>query len=163
MRDPVVRKSSFAPDTRVLVLGSLPGERSLAEGRYYAHPRNRFWHLIGRAIGLELESLDYERRLAALLQARVGLWDTVASARRIGSLDTAIRAAEPNPLADLAASLPDLRAVGFNGKASARVGMPLLAERGLALIPLPSSSPANASVPLAEKEKLWAALGEFLD
>lgn len=166
MRGPVVRKSSFppvvAPDTRVLVLGSLPGDRSLAAGRYYAHPRNRFWHLIGRAIGLELEPLDYEARLAALLRARVGLWDTVGSARRIGSLDTAIREAEPNPLADLAASLPDLRAVGFNGKASALVGMPLLAGRGLALIPLPSSSPANASVPLAEKEKLWAALGEFL-
>src|SRR5690606_13649064 len=111
---PVARKSSFppvvAPDTRVLVLGSLPGERSLAARQYYAHPRNRFWHLIGEVIGLDLEPLDYEQRLAALLQARVGLWDTVASARRAGSLDTAIREAEPNPLADLAASLPELRA-----------------------------------------------------
>ena len=166
MRDRVVRKSSFppvvAPDTRVLVLGSLPGERSLAAGRYYAHPRNSFWHLIGQAIGIELEPLDYELRLAALLRNKVGLWDTVASARRTGSLDTAIREAEPNPLADLADSLPDLRAVGFNGKASARVGMPLLAGRGFALVPLPSSSPANASVPLAAKEKLWAGLAEFL-
>ena len=82
----MARKSSFspvvAPDTRVLVLGSLPGERSLAAGRYYAHPQNRFWHLIGGAIGLELGPLDYEQRLAALLAAKVGLWDTVASARR---------------------------------------------------------------------------------
>jgi TDG/mug DNA glycosylase family protein len=161
-----MRKSSFppvvAPDTRVLVLGSLPGERSLAAQRYYAHPQNRFWHLIGKVIGAELEPLDYEARLAALLAAKVGLWDTVASARRAGSLDAAIREAEPNPLRDLAASLPQLRAVGFNGQTSARIGMPQLAGTGLALIPLPSSSPANASIPLAQKEKLWAALGEFL-
>ena len=162
----VARKSSFppvvAPDTRVLVLGSLPGERSLAAGRYYAHPQNRFWHLIGKVIGAELEPLDYEARLGALLEAKVGLWDTVASADRIGSLDAAIRAAEHNPLADLAASLPALRAVGFNGQASARIGMPQLAGMDLALIPLPSSSPANASVPLAEKEKLWNRLADFL-
>jgi hypoxanthine-DNA glycosylase len=163
----MVRKSSFppvvAPDTRVLVLGSLPGERSLAAGRYYAHPQNRFWHLIGKVIGVELEPLDYETRLTALLAAKVGLWDTVASALRIGSLDAAIRDAERNPLADLAASLPWLSAVGFNGQVSARVGMPQLAHTGLALIPLPSSSPANASIPLAEKEKLWGRLADFLD
>ena len=162
----VVRKSSFppvvAPDARVLVLGSLPGERSLAAGRYYAHPRNRFWHLIGQVIGVDLAPLDYEQRLAALLEAGVGLWDTVASAHRCGSLDAAIREAEPNPLADLAASLPELRAVGFNGQASARIGMRRLAGTNLALIPLPSSSPANASIPLADKVKLWSALGEFL-
>jgi TDG/mug DNA glycosylase family protein len=162
----MTRKASFppvvAPDTRVLVLGSLPGERSLAATRYYAHPQNRFWHLIGRVVGVELEPLEYEQRLTALLAAKVGLWDTVASARRIGSLDAAIREAEPNPLADLAASLPDLRAVGFNGQASARIGMPRLAGTGLGLIPLPSSSPANASIPLAEKQKAWDRLREFL-
>jgi len=162
----MARKSSFpavvAPDTRVLVLGSLPGERSLAAQRYYAHPQNRFWHLIGKAIGADLQPLDYEDRLAALLAAKVGLWDTVASAQRSGSLDAAIRAAEANPLAELVASLPELRAVGFNGKASARLGMPQLAGTNLALIALPSSSPANAAVPLAEKEKSWSRLGEFL-
>lgn len=162
----MARKSSFppvvAPDTRVLVLGSLPGERSLVAGRYYAHPQNRFWHLIGKVIGVELTPLDYEGRLTALLAARVGLWDTVASARRIGSLDAAIRDAEHNPLVDLAASLPELRAVGFNGQASARIGIPQLAGTNLALIPLPSSSPANAAIPLAEKEKLWRRLADFL-
>ena len=161
-----MRKSSFppvvAPNTQVLVLGSLPGEKSLAAERYYAHPQNRFWHLIGKVIDAELKPLGYEARLEALLAAKVGLWDTVASAHRTGSLDAAIRDAEHNSLAELAASLPGLRAVGFNGKTSAKIGMPQLAHTDLALIPLPSSSPAHASMPLAEKEKLWAQLREFL-
>lgn len=161
-----MRKSSFPPvvraDTRVLVLGSLPGERSLAEGRYYAHPQNQFWRLVGGAIGRELEGLGYEDRLAALLDAGVGLWDTVASATRRGSLDAAIRDAEHNPLADLAASLPELRAVAFNGATSAKIGTALLAGSGLALLALPSSSPAHAAMPFAEKQRLWRVIGEFL-
>jgi len=92
----------------------------------------------------------------------VGLWDTVASARRTGSLDASIREAEHNPLTDLAASLPKLRAVGFNGKTSEQIGMPQLAHTDLALIPLPSSSPAHATMRLAEKEKLWDQLRDFL-
>jgi hypoxanthine-DNA glycosylase len=161
-----LRKFSFrpvvAPDTRVLVLGSLPGEKSLAASRYYAHPQNRFWHLIGKVVGRDMAPLDYDARLAALLEAKVGLWDTVASAHRAGSLDAAIRKAEHNSLAELAAWLPELRAVGFNGATSAKIGMHQLAGSGLALIPLPSSSPANASVPLAEKEQRWLALADFL-
>lgn len=160
------RKSSFPPvvasDTRLLILGSLPGEKSLAAQRYYAHPQNRFWHLIGKVIGVDLEPLAYERRLEVLLAAKVGLWDTVASAQRAGSLDSSIREAALNPLAELSDSLPELRAVGFNGKTSARIGMPQLADTGLALVPLPSSSPAHATMRLAEKEKLWGQLREFL-
>jgi hypoxanthine-DNA glycosylase len=160
------RKSSFPPvvraDTRVLILGSLPGERSLMERRYYAHPRNLFWRLIGEVIGRDLEVLPYEARLDGLLAEGIGLWDTVASATRSGSLDAAIREAEHNPLAELAATLPGLRAVAFNGATSAKVGLAALAHTDLALIPLPSSSPANASVPYAEKRRLWAAIGEFL-
>jgi hypoxanthine-DNA glycosylase len=162
----MTRKSSFPPvvrpDTRVLVLGSLPGERSLAEGRYYAHPRNLFWRLAGAAIGRELEALGYEARLEALLDARVGLWDTVASARRAGSLDAAIREAEHNPLAELVATLPELRAVAFNGARSVAIGSALLAGSGLAPLPLPSSSPAYAAMPWQEKLRLWRAIGEFL-
>lgn len=160
------RKSSFppvvAPDTRLLILGSLPGEASLAARRYYAHPRNLFWRLLGPAIGVDLASLPYEERLAALLQARVGLWDTVASALRAGSLDAAIREEAHNPLAELTVSLPELRAVAFNGAKSAATGTRLLAASGLALVRLPSSSPAHAAMPFAEKEKLWAALRDFL-
>src|SRR3569833_2974749 len=160
------RKSSFAPfvapDTRLLELGTLPGEESLRAQRYYAHPRNLFWRLIGGAIGRDIEALDYEARVTALREARVGLRDTIASAQRKGSLDTATRAIEHNPLAQLVAGLPELRAVAFNGAKSASIGMKLLARSGVELVPLPSSSPAHARMPVAEKERLWRGLSKFL-
>jgi TDG/mug DNA glycosylase family protein len=159
-------KRSFPPvadeRTRVLVLGSLPGEESLARSQYYANPRNHFWRLIGAVIGADLVPLPYGERLQALLAARVGLWDTVGSATRRGSLDGAIRLSSANDLADLAARLPELRAVGFNGGKSASLGLPQLAGRtDLALIPLPSSSPAYTR-PFEEKLEQWMKLAPYL-
>lgn len=161
------RKSAFAPfvtpATRVLILGTLPGEASLAAGRYYAHPQNRFWHLVGAVIGRDdLPTLDYEARLAALLSAGIGLWDTIASAVRPGSLDAAIRDAEHAPLADLVASLPALRAIAFNGGTAARIGRRLLVDPRTPLVDLPSSSPAYAAMPFAAKRERWLILRDFL-
>ena len=163
----VVRKASFPPvvdaRTRVLVLGSLPGDVSLAKAQYYANPQNQLWRLVGAVIGDHLAPLGYEARLARLLEARVGLWDVIATAERAGSLDGAIRAHEPNALADLAASLPDLRAIGFNGGTSARIGRKALEGRGgWTLLALPSSSPAFTR-PFEEKRAAWMALRPFLD
>src|SRR3954454_19422556 len=80
-------------DARLFILGSLPGDASLAARRYYAHPTNQFWRLLGSAIGEELQSLAYHDRLERLTERRIGLWDVIASARRSGSLDQAIREA----------------------------------------------------------------------
>ena len=146
----------------MLILGSMPGEASLAAGRYYAHPQNRFWHLVGVALGNDLAALDYEARLEVLTSRGIALWDTVASAHRPGSLDAAIRDAEHAPLADFAATLPGLRAVAFNGRTASKIGRRQLEGSGLSLIDLPSSSPAYAAMPLAQKERLWARLADFL-
>lgn len=148
----------------MLVLGSLPGEASLRERRYYAHPSNRFWHLAGAVIGTDLPALDYAARLAALDAGGIGLWDTIASARREGSLDAALREIEARPLGAFVTTLPGLRAVAFNGAASARIGRRELGEgSGLALVDLPSSSAANAAMPFAEKQARWDELRKFLD
>jgi TDG/mug DNA glycosylase family protein len=162
-----VRKASFppvvGPNTRVLILGSLPGEASLARGQYYGHPRNQFWRLVADMIGVpDLPALDYPDRLGHLLSARVGLWDVIASAVRRGSLDGAIRDHEPNALADLIASLPALRAIGFNGQTAAALGRRAL---GPAVAPvqivLPSSSPAY-TLAVAEKARAWRQLADYL-
>lgn len=147
----------------MLVLGSLPGAQSLAERRYYANPRNRFWHLIGEVIGLsDLPALPYGQRLDVLAARGIGLWDTIASATRKGSLDTAIREAEPAALLDLAKGLQNLRVIAFNGGKAAKTGRAALGQCPWALIDLPSSSPAHAAMPYAEKRDRWLALREFL-
>lgn len=157
-------KRSFPPvvdgRTRLLILGSLPGEASLAARRYYAHRQNAFWRLVGGAIGVDLDALDYDTRLDALRAHRIGLWDVVAGARREGSLDGAIRDAAANDLAALVATCPDLRAIAFNGKTAARLGRRALGATPLALIDLPSSSPAYT---LAFEKKLshWSRLAEL--
>ena len=146
----------------MLILGSLPGERSLAEARYYAHPQNRFWHLVGAAIEVDLPALAYPDRVNALRAHRIGLWDVFASAKREGSLDAAIREPQANALGELTASLPELRAVAFNGATAAKIGTKLLSGADFALLPLPSSSPAYAAMPLAQKQQVWMGLRKFL-
>jgi hypoxanthine-DNA glycosylase len=158
-------KASFAPvfdeRARLLVLGSLPGEVSLARSQYYAHPQNQFWRLMGRVLGAELPA-DYEARLAALRDGGVALWDVVRTARRKGSLDAAIQDHEPNALAAFAASLPQLRAVAFNGAKAAAIGRRALGGAGgLELIDLPSSSPAY-TMAFERKAAVWLALRPFL-
>ena len=149
--------------TRILILGSLPGEASLARGQYYAHPQNQFWRLLGAVIGAELRALEYPDRLEALLSHRIGLWDVVAEARRDGSLDGNIRDHAPNDLASLVETLPDLRAIGFNGGTAARIGGRQLGGIASlpALLPLPSSSPAHTR-PFAEKLEDWLKLRTYL-
>lgn len=159
----VSRKRSFDAvvdaRTRVLVLGSLPGELSLARAQYYGNPQNRFWRLMSQVLGVELVPLAYEQRLAALLEHGVGLWDVVAEAQREGSLDARIRNHTGNDLVALASSLPRLTTIAFNGGTAARLGQRALgadAER-YRVIALPSSSPAYT---LAYEAKLsaWLAL-----
>ncbi len=148
-----------SPDARLLILGSLPGAASLSAAQYYAHPRNAFWKLVGRAVGLDLQSLAYPERLDALRNNGIALWDVIASAERRGSLDAAIRDARTTDLTTLIADLPRLRAVAFNGGLAARTGRQLLAGAShLTLIDLPSSSPAHTR-PIEEKAAAWAVLG----
>ena len=160
------RKQSFAPvvrpDTRVLILGSLPGEKSLEAGQYYAHPRNLFWSLLERVIDAELVELPYQTRLDMILAHGIGLWDSVRSARRSGSLDSAMRDVEGADLPTLIACLPKLQAVAFNGKASERVGKPQIADLQVDFLSLPSSSPAYAAMPLATKQECWLRLKDYL-
>ncbi len=161
------RKHGFAPvfraDAKVLVLGSLPGDASIAAAQYYAHPRNLFWQLIGAVIDQpQLPQLAYDERLACLLDAGIALWDAAVSAERAGSLDTAMRAAQPAPLSGFAATLPCLRAAAFNGKKSASLARLQLSGSSLALVDLPSSSPAHAAMSLAQKQETWLQLRKFL-
>lgn len=162
-------KHSFPPvaddDARVLVLGSLPGDRSLAAQRYYAHPQNQFWQLMSPVVGHDLVALGYDERLATLRASGVALWDVVGSARRAGSSDAAIVDIAGNDIAGLAARLPRLRAIAFNGGTALKQGLKLLGGRvdtgGPAIVALPSSSPLH-TIGLAAKQPAWDQLAAFL-
>jgi TDG/mug DNA glycosylase family protein len=163
----VETKSSFAPaydaSCRVLILGSLPGERSLAAGEYYANPANQFWRLVGNVIERDLVPLPYTARLSALIAAGVGLWDVIRSARRTGSLDTAIRDLDANGLAAFASDLPNLRCIAFNGGTASAIGRKHIGPAARwDLVTLPSSSPAYCAITVAQKQSLWLTLRQFL-
>lgn len=160
------RQRCFGPvvdaQTRLLVLGSLPGEKSLVLREYYGNPQNRFWWLMSEVTGVDLLRLDYASRLEALLEQRVGLWDVVAEAQRSGSLDSRIRDRNDNDLLALLANLPALTTIAFNGGTAARLGLKVLSRHAARyrIVQLPSSSPAY-TLPYAEKSRLWQALSGY--
>ncbi|MET3132603.1 hypoxanthine-DNA glycosylase [Oxalobacteraceae bacterium GrIS 1.11] len=157
------RKRCFDPlvdhGTRLLVLGSLPGEQSLLRNEYYGNRQNRFWKLMSEVIDVDLTTLDYAPRLQALLANGVGLWDVVAQAQREGSLDSRIRDHADNDLLGLLAGLPNLRSIAFNGGTAARLGLKVLGQHAARyqIVQLPSSSPAY-TLPYSEKLRLWQVL-----
>ncbi|MBL0922985.1 MAG: DNA-deoxyinosine glycosylase [Sphingomonadaceae bacterium] len=148
-------------DARLLILGSLPGDASLAAREYYAHPRNHFWPLLSGIIGRDLVAMDYPERIGALRQARVALWDVVAEAERPGSLDQKIRHAQMNNLPDFLTGLPALEAVAFNGRKSAALAADAIGDLRVDVVRLPSSSPAN-TLNIEAKRAIWAVLKRYL-
>jgi hypoxanthine-DNA glycosylase len=140
--------------TRLVVLGSFPGAASLRAQQYYAHPRNHFWPLLAALWGVDLPALPYRERLAVLRERGLGLWDVYASCRRVGSLDSAIEQPQWNDLASLPRRAPLLSGVAHNGAESARARR-ATGELGVAVLRLPSTSPANASWSFERKLEAW--------
>lgn len=186
---------SFGPvaddDVRVLILGSLPGERSLAVGEYYGHPQNRFWRVMAALTGggvfadsaafaddesfagggvpgvggvsYSMVPATYDGKKAMLTGAGIGLWDVARRARREGSLDADIRDVEPNDIAGFVAAHPGLRVIAFNGrKAEALHDRFFDRVAGIEYLSLPSTSPANASCSLERLLEKWGRISDFL-
>ncbi len=139
-----------------LILGSFPGQASLNAAQYYAHKHNQFWRLMSTVLDCDLTALPYRRRLGALLDHHIGLWDIIAQCERNGSLDSAIRNAQHNDFVFLKRRAPRLKKVCFNGKTAARCA-PHFAERGYSTLLLPSSSPAF-TVPFETKLAVWRCI-----
>ena len=152
-------------ESRVLVLGTLPGPRSLQMRQYYAQPRNAFWPIMGELFGA-FPDLAYRARLALLKQHRVALWDVCHAAFRPGALDAAIDAASivPNDLGGFLKSHRRIGLICFNGQTAGkfyrRFVLPGLPEsrRGIPSRTLPSTSPAYAAMPFQQKLEQWKIL-----
>ena len=156
------------PRPTILVLGSLPGQASLAANEYYAQPRNDFWPIMSALCGAD-PALDYRDRCAALERAGIALWDVLEAAERRGSLDANIvtASARVNDIAGLVAEQRSIRLLAFNGKKAADIFSKRIAAdlpRGdIETAVLPSTSPAHAAMRRERKLELWrAALAQWL-
>jgi TDG/mug DNA glycosylase family protein len=154
-------------DATTLILGSLPGQRSLRQQQYYAHPQNAFWKLIGRVFHADGQ-LTYTGKVRLLTAHRIALWDVLAAAERPGSLDSSIvhATAHANDFEEFFRSHPRIRRVFFNGRKAeemyGRFVLPGLAPEfaGLRYECLPSTSPAHAGMTFAEKLVRWRRIQE---
>lgn len=157
-----LRVHSFPPliaaNPRVLILGSMPGIASLHANRYYAHPRNQFWPILGELLGFD-PSTDYAARVQALHAAGIAVWDVLAECVRDGSLDTAIdtRSEQPNDIPGLLATHPGIRRIVLNGGKASRSLRRHFPRLPIDCITLPSTSPAHASMSLPRKRAAWRA------
>ena len=162
---------SFAPienaDTKILILGSMPGEASLKAGQYYAHPRNLFWRIMGELLNTDPD-LPYSQRTEALKSAQIALWDVLRSCRRKGSLDSNIDHGSlvPNDFVAFFRRHPKIIHVFFNGaKAEECYRKHVRSLAGIEPIEylrLPSTSPANASTSFERKLEAWRAITKCL-
>ena len=146
---------------RVLILGSMPGEASLAAGEYYAFRHNQFWRIAGEICGFAPDA-PYARRKSALKKARIALWDVLESCVRPGSLDSAIRgdSMRVNEFVAFLAAHRDIRWVCFNGRKAEsawrrHVAPTLPKTRRLEYRLLPSTSPAHAGMGYLAKLRVW--------
>lgn len=147
-------------NARVLVLGSLPGDRSIAEQQYYAHPQNAFWPIMRDVFGI---SGHYASRCKQLVEHRIALWDVLGSSVRPGSLDADIRldSATANDFPGFLDEHPGIRVIAFNGKKAEQLFRRFVfaneLRNDISLVGLPSTSPAYASMPFSGKLTAWRA------
>ena len=153
---------SFSPsadeNSKVLILGSMPGIKSLEEQQYYAHPQNRFWKVMGYICNEPgLHEFNYESKLRVLLKNNIALWDTIKSCKREGSLDSDIQNETPNDIRGLLKKYPDITKICLNGNKSYsafKKYFPDLLDK-YNCHKMPSTSPANARYSLDRLIKEW--------
>ena len=158
--------SSFPPiikkDSKILILGSIPGVKSLEMQQYYAHPQNKFWKIIFELFN-EKFTKDYDERIKILEKHHIALWDVIDTCERKGSLDSEIRNEEANKIEELLQNFPNIKAIFCNGQKSHKNLQKILGKKfRMPIIVLPSTSPANAGLSYFDKLKSWCIILEKL-
>lgn len=152
--------------TKVLIVGSMPGKLSLEKQQYYGNPRNHFWSIIGHILEQEIP-LNYEMRIELLKKNHIGLWDTIESCERKGSLDAAIRNEIPNDFRTRFIHFPNIELVLFNGGKAFEVfkkhiGFAVLDGRDYYKMPSTSPIPGKNIKSFDEKLEDWRVMQSYL-
>ena len=158
--------SSFPPiineNSKILILGSIPGVKSLEMQQYYAHPQNKFWKIICEIFNEEFTT-NYQQRIEILEKHHIALWDVIDTCERKGSLDSEIRNEEANKIEELLQNFPNIKAIFCNGQKSYKNLQKILGKKfRMPIIVLPSTSPAYAGLSYFDKLKLWYIILEKL-
>ncbi len=154
------------PDAAILILGSMPGQKSLDENQYYAHPRNSFWSIMFQLFNAD-KDLSYEQRKQFLYDHKIALWDVLKSCYRKGSLDSDIdySTIEANDFNSFFIKYPGIKAVFFNGSKAEQIFnkevLKNLTSSCLKYHKLPSTSPAHAAMSKEEKLLKWEIIKEL--
>lgn len=146
----------FGADSRLLILGTLPSVKSRENSFYYGHPQNRFWRVLSAVLDEKLPETP-EEKTAMLLKHRIALWDVIAECDIIGSSDSSIKNAVPTDLGIILEN-SGVERIYANGGAAKRLYDKYQKEKyGKEIIPLPSTSPANAAWSLERLTETWKA------
>lgn len=159
------RISSFLPiidaESEILILGSIPGVKSLEKQQYYAHPQNKFWKIIFELLNEEFTD-DYSQKIDTIKKHHIALWDVIDSCERKGSLDSEIRNEEANQIPELLEEHPNIKAIFCNGGKSYKNLQKLLGKNDrLPIFLLPSTSPLH-TVSFEKKFEEWKKILEFV-
>ena len=159
------RISSFPPiifkDSKILILGSVPGIKSLEMQEYYAHPQNKFWTILFKIFN-ESFTKNYEEKIKLLEKNKVAVWDVIDPCEREGSLDTKIKNESHNDIAELLKAYPSVQTVFCNGQKSFKNLKKMLGEnQHVSIYVLPSTSPAHA-IPFEKKLSEWSAIRNYV-
>ena len=158
----MIKSKSFSPiiysDTKILILGSLPGKKSLELKQYYGHARNRIWKILSHLTGGDIP-VTYQQKKELLCKNKIGLWDVALSAHREGSLDSNIKDESPNDIERLIKNYHSIKVIGFNGKKSEKMFYKYFTKKpDIKYIPLPSTSPANMAISFEDICARWSQL-----
>lgn len=152
--------------TKVLILGSMPGKQSLEKQQYYGNQRNHFWPIIGKLLAIDIPE-DYNERIALLRKHCIGLWDSIESCEREGSLDATIKNEIPNNFSELFKKYPQIQLVLFNGGKSfdvfkRHIGLQVLDGRAYKKMPSTSPIPGKNIKTFDEKVEIWSILLDYI-
>lgn len=161
----IKRISSFPPlvfnDSKILILGSVPGVKSLEMQEYYAHPQNKFWTILFQLLN-ENFTTKYSEKLEFLKKNKIAVWDVIDSCERVGSLDANIINEDRNDILKLLEEFPNIKAIFCNGQKSFKnLQREFSGNITIPLFVLPSTSPAHA-ISFEKKLESWSEIKTFL-
>ncbi|KAA0128455.1 DNA-deoxyinosine glycosylase [Chryseobacterium sp. SN22] len=159
------RISSFPPiidiHSEILILGSIPGVKSLEKQQYYAHPQNKFWKIIFELLQ-EGFTDDYSERIEVIRKHHIALWDVIDSCERKGSLDSEIKNEEANQIDELLDNHPNIKAIFCNGGKSYKNLQKMLGKNyKIPVFLMPSTSPLH-TISFEKKLEEWRKIKMYL-